>query len=126
MAICFSCIVALTLKTSQSSTVTLEEEESQNSSTVNTAVLGVIVIFCASWMKAGIDILARKLQGAHWSLVLFWNAFFGFVVPLFGLVVYILVTGAKFLEFSDSKAWLWILFGSVCDTLTALFNIIAF
>jgi drug/metabolite transporter (DMT)-like permease len=77
-------------------------------------------------MKSGIDILARKLQGAHWSIVLFWNAFFGFLVPSIGLLVYILATGAQVLVLSSSKAWLWMLFGSCCDTLTALFNIIAF
>jgi hypothetical protein len=88
--------------------------------------MGVVIIFAASWMKAGIDILSRKLQGTHWSIILFWNAFFGFTIPLACLIVYISFTGAKILVYSSNKAWLWMVVGSVCDTLTCMFNIIAF
>ena len=88
-------------------------------------VLGVIVCVVGSLVNTGMNISNRRLQGTHFSVVMFFHAILGFTIPAIAVLIYIWATGTTMLSY-PAVAWKWIFFGSVSDIFACLFNVIAF
>ena len=70
MAVCFICVVGLTL--------TSKEENTKEFS--SDTIYGVIIAFIAGWLSSACAITNRKLKGVHPGFVILWPAMLGTVI----------------------------------------------
>ena len=121
MAVCLVLIVCLTLtKDSPDADV--------NQKPVNTyadTVMGILISIFASINGAAMNISNRRLQGTHFSVVMFFHSLLGFTIPLLIVVLYCVITGATFFQYVPA-GWLWLSIGALCDLIGCIFNVTAF
>ena len=87
MAICFACVVGLTLGKDK----TPDQEAAESTSSKNLMV-GIIIMFVASWANAGMNICNRELKDVHFTFIMAWHGVLGFVAPLIVIIIWAITT----------------------------------
>jgi drug/metabolite transporter (DMT)-like permease len=90
MILCLILIVALTLT---------QKEDGNDEKNTNVAFGFFLCILC-SWVNAAESICTRRLLDVHYSIVMIWNSFFGFIPPATVMSVYCLITHWNFFDVS--------------------------
>jgi len=85
----------------------------------------VIICIFASVNNAAMNICNRRLQGTHFSVVMFFHGALGFTVPLVITLIYCACTDLTMFQYA-AAGWLWICMGGLSDLLACSFNVIAF
>jgi drug/metabolite transporter (DMT)-like permease len=101
MAICLGFVIALTLMKGNKNAEQIEDVTASDG-----MVTGVIVCIIASWFNASESICSRRLNNVHFTLVMYYNAVVGTLLPFVVLVVYSLVTHEEFFPVSG-LGWMW-------------------
>jgi hypothetical protein len=71
------------------------------------------------------NICNRRLQGTHFSVVMFFHGLLGFSVPLVVTLIYCAFTNTTMFQYA-AAGWMWIIFGGCSDLLACTFNVLAF
>jgi hypothetical protein len=74
MAICFGCVVIMTLNA--------PTEETPDGEVSYSMVLGTIIGFLTSWIMATTYVMNRRIKALHFTVVCFWHAIIGMSIAL--------------------------------------------
>ena len=121
MAVCLVLIVCLTLTKDSPSTATKQKPVNTYADTL----MGIVISILASINGAAMNISNRRLQGTHFSVVMFFHSLLGFTIPLLILLLYSLITSTPLFQYVPA-GYLWLTIGAVCDLIGCIFNVTAF
>jgi drug/metabolite transporter (DMT)-like permease len=116
MAVCFGFVVVFALKRPVPDSF---EEHPDHT------LFGIILCLCASILNASRNILNRRLQGTHFSVVSFWHGSLGLAITGSHVALYAAIMHSTFLQY-ENKAYFWILLGVSADLIDSNFKLIAF
>jgi drug/metabolite transporter (DMT)-like permease len=101
MAICFGCVLIMTLNsTKDESEISELLPESPESETNYSMTLGTIIGLLTSWVFATTYVMNRKIKGIHFTVICFWHAIIGMSIALIINLVLYFTTGSSFMVYS--------------------------